>query len=87
MPGAIGSPKLLLQSGIGPGTHLKTVGVKVVHDLKGVGENLQDHLDPCVICECTGDHTYDKYGKAPVGGPRRAALSAHQIRAGVLKPL
>ncbi len=61
--GAIGSPKLLLQSGIGPGGHLKSVGVPVVHDLKGVGENLQDHLDPCVICECTGDHTYDKYGK------------------------
>jgi len=61
--GAIGSPRLLLQSGIGPGTHLKQVGVKTVHDLPGVGENLQDHLDPCVICECTGDHTYDKYGK------------------------
>ena len=61
--GAIGSPKLLLQSGIGPGRHLKSVGVKAVHNLKGVGENLQDHLDPCVICECTGDHTYDKYGK------------------------
>jgi choline dehydrogenase-like flavoprotein len=34
-----------------------------VHDLAGVGGNLQDHLDLCVICECTGDHTYDKYAK------------------------
>ncbi|PZO79325.1 MAG: alanine-phosphoribitol ligase [Mesorhizobium amorphae] len=57
--GAIGSPKLLLQSGIGPADHLKSVGVSVRHDLPGVGENMQDHLDLFVICECTGDHTYD----------------------------
>lgn len=57
--GAIGSPKLLLQSGIGPADHLKDVGVPVMHDLPGVGENLQDHLDLFVISECTGDHTYD----------------------------
>ncbi|HEV7915311.1 MAG TPA: GMC family oxidoreductase N-terminal domain-containing protein, partial [Albitalea sp.] len=59
--GAIGSPKLLLQSGIGPADHLRSVGVDVVHDLPGVGSNLQDHLDLFVIAECTGDHTYDKY--------------------------
>ena len=57
--GAFGSPKLLLQSGIGPADHLREVGVPVVHDLPGVGENLQDHLDLFVIAECTGDHTYD----------------------------
>jgi choline dehydrogenase-like flavoprotein len=68
--GAIGSPKLLLQSGIGPARHLSSAGVAVKHDLPGVGENLQDHLDICVICECTGDHTYDKYGK-----PAWAALA------------
>ncbi len=61
--GAIGSPKLLLQSGIGPADHLRQVGVAVTHDLPGVGENLQDHLDICVLCECTGDHSYDKYAK------------------------
>lgn len=61
--GAIGSPKLLLQSGIGPANHLKSVGVALVHDLPGVGENLQDHLDLFVICECTGDHTYDGVAK------------------------
>jgi len=59
--GAIGSPKLLMQSGIGPADHLRSVGVNVVHDLSGVGSNLQDHLDLFVISECTGDHTYDKY--------------------------
>jgi choline dehydrogenase-like flavoprotein len=61
--GAIGSPKLLLQSGIGPADHLSSVGVKVHHDLPGVGSNMQDHLDLFVIAECTGDHTYDGVAK------------------------
>jgi choline dehydrogenase-like flavoprotein len=61
--GAMGTPKLLLQSGIGPADHLRSVGVPVVHDLPGVGENLQDHLDLFVIAECTGDHTYDNVAK------------------------
>jgi len=68
--GAIGSPKLLLQSGIGPAQHIESVGLPVFHDLQGVGSNLQDHLDLGIICECTGDHTYDKYGK-----PHWAALA------------
>jgi choline dehydrogenase-like flavoprotein len=61
--GAMGSPKLLLQSGIGPAAHLNEVGVKVLHDLPGVGENLQDHLDLFVIAECSGDYSYDNVGK------------------------
>jgi len=61
--GAIGSPKLLLQSGIGPADHLNALGIKVRHDLLGVGSNLQDHVDLFAISECTGDHTYDKYGR------------------------
>ncbi|HEY4926731.1 MAG TPA: GMC family oxidoreductase N-terminal domain-containing protein [Roseiarcus sp.] len=61
--GAMGSPKLLLQSGVGPADHLKSVGVPVAHDLPGVGKNLQDHLDLFVIAECTGDHTYDNIAK------------------------
>ena len=61
--GAIGSPVLLLRSGIGPAHHLTRTGVPVVHDLPGVGSNLQDHLNLFVICECTGDHTYDAWAK------------------------
>ncbi|SDR62335.1 Choline dehydrogenase [Rhizobiales bacterium GAS191] len=61
--GAIGSPRLLLLSGIGPADHLNSVGVDVVHDLPGVGQNLQDHLDLYAIAECSGDHTYDNYAK------------------------
>ena len=71
--GAIGSPKLLMQSGIGPAEHLGAVGIKTLHDLPGVGSNLQDHVDLFVISECTGDHTYDKYGK-----PFWAALAGLQ---------
>ena len=61
--GTIGSPKLLMQSGIGPADHLKAVGVPVIHDLPGVGGNLQDHLDLFVIAECTGEHTYDNVAR------------------------
>ena len=42
--GSIGSPQLLQLSGIGPAAVLRDKGVDVVHDLPGVGENLQDHL-------------------------------------------
>jgi len=58
--GAIGSPRLLQLSGIGPADALAAAGVPVVHDLPGVGANMQDHLDLYAICECTGDHTYDR---------------------------
>ncbi|KAF2362960.1 Glucose-methanol-choline oxidoreductase C-terminal [Trinorchestia longiramus] len=42
--GAIDSPKLLMLSGIGPKNHLQSLGIKTIVDLKGVGQNLQDHL-------------------------------------------
>ncbi|MHC5559245.1 GMC family oxidoreductase [Kocuria sp. U4B] len=51
--GALDSPKILLRSGIGPAGHLSAVGVPVVHDLPGVGENLHDHLLAPVIAEAT----------------------------------
>ena len=57
--GAIGSPRLLMLSGIGPADHLREAGVKLVHHLPGVGSSLQDHLDLCAIAECTGRHSYD----------------------------
>jgi choline dehydrogenase len=41
--GAIGSPHLLMVSGVGPHAHLREVGIEVVADLPGVGANLQDH--------------------------------------------
>jgi choline dehydrogenase len=47
--GTIGSAQLLLLSGIGPADHLRSVGIDVVADLAGVGENLHDHLLAPVI--------------------------------------
>lgn len=41
--GAVNSPHLLQVSGVGPAAHLQSIGVPVVHDLRGVGGNLQDH--------------------------------------------
>jgi choline dehydrogenase len=48
--GAINSPQLLQLSGIGNAAELEALGVSVVHDLPGVGENLQDHLEVYVQC-------------------------------------
>lgn len=61
--GAIGSPRLLMLSGIGPADHLRAAGVEVVQDLPGVGSNLQDHIDICVISELTGRHSYDGWDR------------------------
>ena len=46
--GAINSPQLLMLSGVGPKEHLQEQGIEVKHDLPGVGQNLQDHLDAIV---------------------------------------
>jgi len=43
--GAFATPQLLLLSGIGPADAIKPFGIELVHDLPGVGENLQDHID------------------------------------------
>src|SRR3984893_13287664 len=43
--GPINSPQLLKLSGVGPAAELRTHGIPVIHDLPGVGENLQDHLE------------------------------------------
>ena len=51
--GTIGSAQLLLLSGIGPADHLRSVGLDVVVDLPGVGENLHDHLLSPVIFGAT----------------------------------
>jgi choline dehydrogenase-like flavoprotein len=61
--GAIGSPRLLQLSGIGPADHLRSLGIPVVFDQPNVGANLQDHVDLFVIAECSGPHTYDRFAK------------------------
>ena len=61
--GAIGSPKLLMLSGIGAADDLRTVGVPVVHDLPGVGQNLSDHFGVDIVYELAGPFSLDKYNK------------------------
>jgi choline dehydrogenase len=55
--GSIGSPHLLLVSGIGPAAHLKEYGIPVVLDRRGVGQNLQDHLQLRMIFRVSGVKT------------------------------
>jgi choline dehydrogenase len=50
--GAVHSPVVLMQSGIGPAAHLRSRGIGVAHDLPGVGRNLQDHLAVPVMVAC-----------------------------------
>jgi choline dehydrogenase len=57
--GAVGSPQLLLLSGIGDADELRALGIPVVADLPEVGRNLQDHLDFCTLNKCTRPITYD----------------------------
>ena len=51
--GAIGSPQLLMLSGIGPAKHLRSLDIPVLCDLPGVGANLQDHPAVPVAYECS----------------------------------
>src|SRR3954449_11690315 len=51
--GAINSPQLLQLSGVGNAADLEALDIDVVHDLPGVGENLQDHLEVYVQYACT----------------------------------
>ena len=59
--GGVGSPRLLLLSGIGPAGHLRRAGVKVLHDLPGVGQNLHDHYTIDLTYELSGPHGLDRY--------------------------
>lgn len=61
--GAIGSPKLMMLSGVGPAAHLEAQGIDVIHDLPGVGENLQDHFGIDIVAELNGHQSLDKYNK------------------------
>ena len=58
--GSIGSPQLLLLSGIGPGEQLRNHGIAVALDRPGVGANLQDHLQLRLIYQVTGVRTLNE---------------------------
>jgi choline dehydrogenase len=70
--GALQSPQLLQLSGIGPARLLSSMGIPVVRDLPGVGENLQDHLQIRVMYKCTrpittNDELASWWGKLRIG--------------------
>ncbi|WBY00262.1 GMC family oxidoreductase N-terminal domain-containing protein [Ramlibacter tataouinensis] len=70
--GSIGSPQLLQLSGVGPGALLQGHGIPVVHELPGVGENLQDHLQIRAVFKVRGVPTLNTlanswHGKARIG--------------------
>ncbi|WP_049570917.1 GMC family oxidoreductase [Nonomuraea sp. SBT364] len=58
--GAIGSPYLLLRSGVGAADELRDAGIPVVHELPEVGKNLQDHLSSGVFVSCKQPVTLTK---------------------------
>ena len=65
--GAINSPQLLMLSGVGPAEHLRAHGIEPLHDLQGVGGNLQDHLDICTLVRSRVTTTYDQLNHFLVG--------------------
>lgn len=70
--GAIGSVQILQASGVGPGALLQRLGIDVVHDLPGVGRNLQDHLQLRTIYRVSHAQTLNTmvsnwWGKAMIG--------------------
>jgi choline dehydrogenase len=69
--GAIGSPMLLEASGIGQGEMLRRLGIPVRHELAGIGENLQDHLQIRTVFKVSGTRTLNErvarlHGKAAI---------------------
>ena len=63
--GALQSPQLLMLSGIGPGAHLREMGIGVLHDLPGVGQHLHDHIDVVQNYNAPGRH--ELFGISLVG--------------------
>ena len=70
--GSINSPKLLELSGIGQKARLAGLGVDVVHDLQGVGENLQDHLQIRTVYKVSDALTLNDLARGPLGKARIA---------------
>jgi choline dehydrogenase len=62
--GSINSPQLLQLSGVGPGELLRAHGIEVVHDLPGVGENLQDHLNSRVVYRARRSNTLNEVSRS-----------------------
>lgn len=82
--GAFGSPQLLMLSGIGPGPDLQGLGIPVLHNLPGVGRNLQDHIDH--VTAWRTDSRVESFGVSLTGGWKvlRAIFEWQRHRTGML---
>ncbi|SEL20481.1 choline dehydrogenase [Roseovarius azorensis] len=78
--GAIGSPQLLMLSGIGEAAHLQEHGIEVRRDLPGVGRNMQDHLQARLVFKCVEPTLNDEVRS--LAGQARIALKYALFRAG-----
>ena len=74
--GAINSPQLLQLSGVGPGGLLREHGVMVAHELPGVGENLQDHLQLRMAFKVQGVRTLNEWSNSLFGKAQMAVQYA-----------
>lgn len=81
--GAIGSPQILELSGIGAPGVLKKAGVDVRHDLPGVGENLQDHLQIRFIYRCKFSGSLNEVWHSPIAR-LKAGIEYMAKRSGIL---
>ncbi|WP_419911369.1 GMC family oxidoreductase [Hoeflea sp.] len=77
--GAFNSPQLLLLSGIGPTEELEAHGIDTLHELPGVGRNLQDHLDYVFASK---SHTWDVLGITPRRIDKQVAAAIEWARTG-----
>jgi choline dehydrogenase len=80
--GVINSPQLLMLSGIGPAAHLRALGIEVVRDLPGVGENLHDHMYANLVYKAPRRHSVNHR----ITGPLKWIEGARYVatRTGVL---
>ncbi|KIO34161.1 GMC oxidoreductase [Tulasnella calospora MUT 4182] len=75
--GAVGSPNILMQSGIGPADKLKAAGVEVAYALPGVGQHAQDHLSTQVSFKTSAQTTAQLYASgAAIGTPYQSFINS-----------
>ena len=72
--GTVNSPHMLQISGIGPASHLQSIGVPMVHDLPGVGANLTDHYVARVSHRVRDAVTINQLARGPGWCARSAAM-------------
>ena len=71
--GAIASPQLLMLSGVGPADHLRSLGIPVIRDVPGVGQNLRDHPLVTIDLRVKDDYQLDSTGPMIETGLRYTA--------------